>query len=309
MALLAGVAYWLVHASVDWLWQMAGVTIPAVLLLAAALASVDARADVMWPRWSRWLQRRSSFTKANDEVAVQGSTNRDRPSSIVGPAFRALMVALSLAVIISAALPYLSLQYQTSALALAKTDELGAVERAAFARWFQPTDPAPHALQARIYGNAATAVAASGGADRAGAVLDNLALSIASFEDAIAKEPADWALRYQAGVTTLDMILATEYASGRDPDLDYTVLLPLVPGLEDWSALAGSPSPLPAPGMAAGSLAASTDSQATAAGYRGLSREELADLALGLLRTAKERNPLAGPVGEAIGIVEQMRAD
>ena len=33
MALLVGAAYWLVHASVDWLWQMAGVTIPALLML------------------------------------------------------------------------------------------------------------------------------------------------------------------------------------------------------------------------------------------------------------------------------------
>ncbi len=214
MALLVGVTYWLVHASVDWLWQMAGVTIPAILLLAAALASTDARADIMWPRWNRWLRMKSSSSETSDEAAAEPSTDPVRQSSIVAAAFRALMVALSLAVITGAALPYLSLQYQNSALALAERDGVLAVERAATASWFQPADPAPHATQARIYANAAEAAAASGDTDRAGAVLDNLALSLASYEDAIAKEPADWTLRYQAGVTTLNMLLATEYASG-----------------------------------------------------------------------------------------------
>ena len=139
------------------------------------------------------------------------------------------MVTLSLAVIIGAGLPYLSLQYQTSALALAETDGARAVERAASASLFQPADPAPHVTQARIYANAAEAAAASADTDRAGAALDNLSLSIASYEEAIAKEPADWSLRYQAGVTTLDMILASEYASGRDPDLDYALLVPWFP--------------------------------------------------------------------------------
>ena len=50
MALLGGVAYWFVHANVEHLWQVAGVTIPALLMLAAAMASVDARAGTMWPR-------------------------------------------------------------------------------------------------------------------------------------------------------------------------------------------------------------------------------------------------------------------
>ena len=309
MALLAGVAYWLVHASVDWLWQMAGVTIPALLLLAAALASTDARAGIMWPRWNRWLGMKPSSSGTDDDTSGQRHSDPVRPSGIVSPVFRALMVTLSLVVIISSGLLFLSLQYQRSALALAKTDGARAVERAASASWFQPADPGPHATRARIYANAAEAAVASGDTERAGAVLDNLSLSIASYEDAIAKEPADWSLRYQAGVTTLDMILASEYASGRDPDLDYVLLIPLVPGLEDWSALAGSLSPLPAPGVAAGSLAASTDSQGTAAKYRNLSNEELANLALGFLNSAKKRNPLAAQVGEAIGIAERVLGD
>ncbi len=94
---------------------------------------------------------------------------------------------------------------------------------------------------------------------------------------------------------------------GANPDLDYALLIPLVPGLEDWSALAGSPSPLPAPGMATGSLAATSDSRETSAGYRGLSKEELANLALDLLSTAKERNPLASQVDAAVEIVEQLQ--
>jgi hypothetical protein len=58
MALLAAVAYWLVHANLEPLLQMTGITVPALLMLAAALASTDARARTMWPRLSRRLRHR-----------------------------------------------------------------------------------------------------------------------------------------------------------------------------------------------------------------------------------------------------------
>lgn len=54
-ALVVGFLYWLVHGSVEWLWHMPATTIAPLLLLAAAVASADARVDVMWPRWARLL--------------------------------------------------------------------------------------------------------------------------------------------------------------------------------------------------------------------------------------------------------------
>jgi len=340
MAIFAAVAYWLIHASVDWLWQMAGVSIPALLLLAAGVASVDARAEIMWPRWSRWLSvrprtdtpvpsevesaglehapaqegllvtRRSEkylsrqSRRSRREARRRSNGERLQPPGVLSLVFRSLLLTLSLVVIVSAGLPYLSLQYQNSALGIAKTDGVRAAQRAAAARWLQPADPGPYLTQASIYSSAASA-AASGADDRAGAVLDNLALSIASNENAIADEPADWALRYRAGVAALNLLLATESANGQAPTLDYATLIPLIPGLQDWSALSGSGAAPLGPGLATGSLAKTAPTRQIADHYRDLSLAELRQRALQFLDDAKERNPLASQVTEAITIARE----
>ncbi len=347
MALLGGAAYWLIHASVDWLWQMAGVTIPALLFIALGVASVDARAGLLWPRLSSWLRISSpevateslneeeaaaaaEFAPTDSAPEVDASLTPERrsdqyrtrirrranraarkrrsgqllqPPGFLSHGFRGLMVALSLVVIIATGLPYMSLKYQESAVALAKTDGVAAVARAGSAHWWQPADPGPYSTQASIYKSAARAALESTSSDKAGAVLDNLALAVASYEEAIALEPADWSLRYQAGVTALNLLLATGYATGLSPEFDYSALSSAVPGLEDWSALAGLEGPLPDTGAAAGSLAATTETRETADSYRELSQTDLAQLALDFLGAAKERNPLASAVGEAIETV------
>jgi hypothetical protein len=216
-------------------------------------------------------------------------------------------MTLSLIVIVSAGLPYLSLQIQDSALGMAKTDGVRAASRAEAAQWLQPADPSPFATQAHIYSSSASAAAASGTSDRAGAVLDNLALSIRSYENAIAAEPADWSLRYRAGVATLNLLVASEYATGRDPALDYATLISAVPGLQDWSALSGSGTSLPEPGAAAGSLAKTATTGQIAAEYRNLSPAELRQRAIEFLDAAKERNPLASQVTEALKIAQHVR--
>lgn len=55
-ALIVGFLYWLVHGSVEWMWHMPATTIAPLLLMAAAVASVDARAEIMWPRWAQLLR-------------------------------------------------------------------------------------------------------------------------------------------------------------------------------------------------------------------------------------------------------------
>jgi hypothetical protein len=50
-ALGAAVAYWFVHSSADWFWQMPAVTLPAVVYLAMLVAPWGAERRVTLPRW------------------------------------------------------------------------------------------------------------------------------------------------------------------------------------------------------------------------------------------------------------------
>ncbi len=282
MAIFTGIVYWLIHASVDWLWQMAGVAIPMLLLLAAGIAGVDGRVDIIWPRLSRWLQFRlpeGARTESNgdargettgQEIGIvrridkvqetdanqaqtfgtgqeerllllarrsekhllkrtrrqrklartQRNALRFQPPGMLSLTFRILLLTLAFVVIVLAGLPYLSLQYQDSALSLARTNGVRAAARAETAHWLQPSDPAPYVTQARISSSAASTSASSAASDRTGAVLDNLALCIRSFEKAIEVEPADWTIHYRAGVAAINLLLASECATGAAPALD-----------------------------------------------------------------------------------------
>ncbi|MCL5734671.1 MAG: O-antigen ligase family protein [Actinobacteria bacterium] len=348
MALFVGIAYWLIHASVDWLWQMAGIAIPMILLLAAGLAEVDAHAGIMWPRVNRWLWLGKKTAGWNErevfEISETSSVAKDtehndsfftlrradlhlakhkrrerrrarrlrneaymRPPGLLSHVFRALLITLAIVVILSAGLPYLSLQYQKSALGIEKTDGVRAAARAAAAHWLQPTDPGPYETQASIYGRAALTALVSDAQDRAGAVLDDLALSIGSLERAISVEPADWSLRFAAGVATINLLVAEDYVAGRYEQINYAQLVPIVPGLGDWSSLSGiSPRALPNPGQADGSLAVGTGPRATASHYRNMSRADLRRLAATYLEEARVRNPLAPETAEATKLVESL---
>ena len=338
MALLAGCAYWLIHASVDWLWQMAGVTIPAVLLLAAGVASMDARAELLWPRLNRRLRltARATTSAPTRPEGAEGaeepmpldkppefegfmvtahradryagrigrrrrraakrrrSFESARPPGSLSHAFRLLMVALSLVVIVFAGLPYLSLQYQKSAQALADQDAFRATKRTETARWLLLGDPGPYETQASIYRRSATDALASDQPDRAGAVLDALALALGSCREAVALEPADWSVQKAAGVAALDLLLASGCVEGWASGFTYDDLSGSPTGPGDWSGLTGLQQV--APGMAADSLARDEASFAEVEYYRSMSRDELAQVALGFLRAAKERNPLASQI-------------
>ncbi|MCE5254628.1 MAG: O-antigen ligase family protein, partial [Actinomycetia bacterium] len=114
------------------------------------------------------------------------AAERLQPPGVLSAVFRVSLVILSLLVLVAAGLPYVSLQLQKSAKALAYSDGVRAVERAGIAHWFQPADPSPYLTQATIYENAALAAASSDSADRAAAVLDDLALSLDRLKEAIA---------------------------------------------------------------------------------------------------------------------------
>jgi len=297
MALLAALAYWLVHGNIEWLWQMVGVSLPAFLLLAAAVAQVDARAELVWPRLSRRLR-----------IAVPERVTRwqVQPPGLLSPVFRLLLTILSLLVMITAGTPYLVLRYEESALALARTDPVRAVARAGSAHWLRPSDPSPYLTQATIYDNSAREALQSNATDSAGAVLDNLALEIQACDRAAAVDPADWSLRYQAGVATLNFLLASEYTAGRGPTVNIASSIPRIPGLADWSGLAVTGVTPPGPGMSTGSLAQDESTRTIATYYRALAPEALVSAALDRLLQAKSRNPLATQTGEAAALVERV---
>lgn len=78
VALLMGFGFWGIQGSVDWLWHMPGVTVPALLVLGLALAETDAFVGEFWPRaggllagWGRRLgfgARSSNEAPAADET-------------------------------------------------------------------------------------------------------------------------------------------------------------------------------------------------------------------------------------------------
>jgi hypothetical protein len=349
MALLVGVLYFIIHGSLEWLWQIAGVTLAALLLVAAGLSEVDARVGVIWPRLRAWTSlgrsaesgpqtapapeaqvdppspaddarsdaqttfltedRRTAHYAARRRRRARRERRRRRltealiPPGPLSHSFRILLGVLSLLVLVGGGLPYLSLNLQDAALGSTSSNPAGAVARADLAARLDPTDAGPFQVRAYVYRRAAQAAAASTDADRTGAVLDNLALALADQEEGIQREPADWNQRQNAGVATLNLLLATDAISGR------TVARPdsAIYGLEDWSALApaaGSPSgTLAAPGQAAGSLATTTEKVDTAARYRALSREELLARADTYLGDADARYPFSRQVDAALSFL------
>ena len=105
MALLVGAAYWFIHANIQWLWKLPGMSIPAVLMLAAAVAAVDARAGLMWPRVSSRLRWR-----ARSRGPGAGESSSHEPLS---RAFRIGLIVLSAVVLLLAGLAFLTIQIQS----------------------------------------------------------------------------------------------------------------------------------------------------------------------------------------------------
>ncbi len=295
MAVVAALSYWMIHASVDWLWQMVGVAIPALLLFAAGLTTAQTPDCV------------GSASKV-EGIQRQSANEAGRPVHLPSTTFRALLLLTSLIVLIMAGLPYLSLKVQESALALAHTDRARAASRAEAAHWSQPSDPQPYVTQSHIYSAGANVVGEVTAGDKAGAALDNLALSIDSLAKACELEPASWSLWYQKGVETLNLVLVRLEVSGALPsDWDYPQAMAQVPGLADWSSLGPSTPPeLPLPGLSDYSLATSPSAVATAGQYRNESDEALAAMIAFDLRNAGQRNPLAPQIGAAIAAITSL---
>jgi hypothetical protein len=105
MALLAAVAYWFIQADMEPLWQMTGITLPALLMLAAALAATDARAGTMWPRLSQRL-RHSPAASIRVRKTHRLPLGHPQPEGLLTGVFRVGLAVLSAAVIVLAVSGY-----------------------------------------------------------------------------------------------------------------------------------------------------------------------------------------------------------
>ena len=81
VALLMGFGFWGIQGSVDWLWHMPGVTVPALLLLGLALSETDALVGAFWPRagvlLAGWGRRLGFGSKAALPAAPAEETDED----------------------------------------------------------------------------------------------------------------------------------------------------------------------------------------------------------------------------------------
>ncbi len=381
MALFAGLAYWFIHASLDRLWQLTAVAIPALLLLAALLAAVDARADTMWPRWERllrrWSERRrtsaladarpagagegeeargtaentridrddgvvaaetrevprrhpsSQYASAEDgfrmrrsdqymskwrkrrrrELRRRRSADRIRPAGAVSTAFRYTLIVMGALVLVAGVFPYVSARLEASALALSRSRPAQAVDRAETAHWLYPGHAGPLRLQGTIFVGAAQTAALGTSPDRAGAVIDDLALATATFERATTTESADWSTHYDAAVAGLNLLTARSRAVDADDPATHVDLvgsLANVPGLKDWSLLPMG-TDLGAPGQSAGSLWPTKEADEATVRYRAMDTSELAEAALTFLAAAQARNPLSAEVAAALRLAERLK--
>jgi len=237
VALLCGSAYWLIHASVDGLWPVNAVTIPPIVFMACAVAHVDSRAGVLWPRVRNFFARL-----------------RHARSGLLARGFRVALALVACLVIIGAALPYAALRWEDAALAADVAEARKAIKQAGVASWLQPPSPEPYLAKGMIYEEQARVAATGESPGMAGAVLDNLALAISSYEKAASLEPSNWLPCYKTGAACLNLVVARAYLEQAflvPPALDESPIWVLT----DWSSLATARPPTdPGEGPGEGTL-------------------------------------------------------
>jgi hypothetical protein len=191
-ALLAAMATallsWFVHSSVDWLWQLAAVTVPAMVLL-GGLAGVDA-----------------TYT---EQTGGRAPGRPRRLRRLVRP----VLAMLAVLAIVSAGLPYLSSRFAESASAAISVDPQSALERANTAASLDPTSTAPYVIRAGVHASAA-AEAPEGSPGRA----LELTLAARAWDDATRVEPEGWLYHFQAARAYQDAGNAARLAGGSQVD-------------------------------------------------------------------------------------------
>lgn len=177
---------WFIHSSVDWLWQLTAVSLPAMLLFGVAVAvgpSRTARRDE-GGRHASWMKRAAAAALA------------------IG----------ALLMLLSALFPYLSVRATNAAATMAVTDPTKAISITRTAAWQNPLSPEPLVARAQAY-NAAAKTAAGVAQDRA----RMLGLAAGAWEEAERRDPRSWPIVYESALALLRY---------RDVVQKYTLTLP-----------------------------------------------------------------------------------
>jgi hypothetical protein len=115
MSLLVGLAFWFSLANMEPLWQMPGLTVPALLMLGAALARTDSRAGTLWPKIRQRLQRkrRRAAVATVETITPRGRRflshlphGHLRPPGTLSQAFRVMLLVVSAVVVVLAVCAY-----------------------------------------------------------------------------------------------------------------------------------------------------------------------------------------------------------
>jgi hypothetical protein len=163
---------WFIHSSVDWLWQLTAVSLPAMLLFGVVVAAGSSRAA------------------GGDEV-------RSKRSWIKRAAGAALTVG-ALLVLLSALFPYLAVRATNAAATIAVTDPTKAISITRTASWQNPLSPGPLITRAQAYTAAAKAVAGVA-QDRA----RMLGLAAGAWAEAERRDPTSWPIVYESALALL----------------------------------------------------------------------------------------------------------
>jgi hypothetical protein len=103
IALVAALVFWLAQANLTGLLQVTGVTVPALLILTAALAAADARVGTLWPRVREQLRHAESDPPERTLHRLEG---RLRPEGRLSQIFRVGLGVLSAAAVVLAISAY-----------------------------------------------------------------------------------------------------------------------------------------------------------------------------------------------------------
>jgi hypothetical protein len=190
-AMLLGFVSWFIHSSADWLWQLAGVTWPPLLLLGALLGLPQREG----PRQPAWMPQAAS---AEPRSRRAGRARRWR-----GVPARLALAAAAILVLASGVPPYLALRYVDLAHATAVRDPQQALHAADRAARLNPLSAEPLVAQAQVLERvAAEAEDAGGSGDPARLAL--LEERAAALERAREREPQGWTVAYQAGLAAME---------------------------------------------------------------------------------------------------------
>ena len=256
-AIMTAVISWFIHSSADWLWQLAGVSLPAMMLLGALIGAdrgretskafstptaTEAPLEAEHPGPTH--EATNATALAGDEASESGEAlgapkprrgESTEPRLRRSPVARTIAVAVALAALASAALPYVSLRY--SAMAAGAADLQQAADRADTAASLDPTSIQPYSALAGAYMSAASA------APNAQERLRLLRLAVAAWQQALEREPGSWICQFGAAealvearsvALAVDITIAQELAAQARIHLTEAQRLnPLSPEIDD----------------------------------------------------------------------------